>query len=232
MSWPVLVPLVYVLGFSLGGVVDSPGYLSHLQLVISQHPSKAAASQSLASDHFLRICGKCGSLVSSCSPSIKGTFSVFLTSHPRSPRAPHSEERSALCAPFHHVVKLSELMTILSCCLSVCGSCLNHVLTRKESCRSFVHYYVLKEKGSRLRSCCWCCYSHFRCSGHFHTVQTPVSAVLGRSSLSPAKTDIFEVLTLNCPVFTFGGEQNLAYDSANNCGGLKVKVHGFFSLQL
>lgn len=64
---------------------------------------------------------------------------------PTSPRTPHSEQRSALRVPFHHVGQLSELITILFCCLSACRSCLNHLLTRKESCRLFVHYYVLKQ---------------------------------------------------------------------------------------
>lgn len=49
---------------------------------------------------------------------------------------------------------------------------------------------------------------------------------------SKGPTGIFEVLTLNRPVFTFGGEQNLACDSPNSCGGLRVNVHGFFSCKV
>lgn len=72
--------------------MDSPGYLSLVTItptVGHQHFSIAAAYRSPASD---RLCGKCGSMVSSSVPYLQVTFPVFLTSVPMSPRAPHSEE--------------------------------------------------------------------------------------------------------------------------------------------
>lgn len=101
-SWPVCfcaICLCFVfLVLSLGGMVDSPWYCSlvtsHLQLAINQHSSKAAASRSPASDCFICFV-------------VNGNFSwfvlsnnCFLTSLPRLPHAPHSEEQSALLAPY------------------------------------------------------------------------------------------------------------------------------------
>lgn len=145
LSWPVLVPPVYVPGFSLGSVVDSPVYLP----LVTVTPAAGYQSTPIKS-------------LMSHVPSIKVTF--------------------------------PELITILCCWLSACGSCLNRVLTRKESCRLFGHYYVLKERDQ----------DHDPVAGVvIHASAALVTSTLcllslgGRSVTSNGPTGIFEVLTLN-----------------------------------